>query len=121
MNSRDRLPETSERDDGVDGERRSLFALAAVAPLVLLGLGARAAGAAAPAPAPACYDPNALPAAQKSMRRTLNFKAESTDPKKKCGLCSFYKPPTANCGKCDLLTGGAVAAASVCDSFAPRA
>ena len=102
--------------EAVNDGRRGVFALVAAAPLLLLGLGARRAEA----QAAACFDPNTLPAAQKSMRRTLNFKLQGPDPKKKCSLCAFYKPPGANCGKCDLLSGGMVAAASVCDSWAAK-
>lgn len=90
--------------------RRRLFALA-VAPVALVGWG-EPAGA-------ACFDTNAMPANQKSMRRSLGFK-DATDAEKRCGTCAFYATTAADCGKCALLSGGAVAAANVCDSWAAK-
>jgi hypothetical protein len=116
MNLSDRLGALPEDNENVDSARRGFVAIAAAAPLLLLGLGARAG-----AQAPACYDEAALPAAQKSMRRSLGFKAQSPDPAKKCELCAFFKSPAGGCGKCDLLTGGVVPANGLCDSWAKKA
>ena len=99
----------------VDPVRRSLVGLAATAPLLLLVSGERAL-----AQDNACFDPNALPANQKSMRRSLGFKLQAPDPKKKCGTCAFFTAPKGDCGKCALLSGGIVAAGNVCDSWAPK-
>lgn len=97
--------------------RRGLFGLAAAAPLLLLGAfgtGARAQDVAA------CVNLDALPASQKSMRRSLGFKPQSADPKKRCGTCAFFTAAAGACGKCQLLSGGAVAATSVCDNWAAK-
>lgn len=94
--------------------RRGLFRLAAATPLVLATAQARAQEAAA------CVNLEALSASQKSMRRSLDFKAQSTDPKTRCGTCVFFTAAAAGCGKCQLLSGGAVAAASVCDNWAGK-
>ena len=100
---------------GIDAGRRSLLALTASAPFLLLGLGQRAE-----AQDGACVDPNTLPANQKSMRRSLGFKLQAPDPKKRCGNCAFFTPSSSGCGKCALLSGGIVAAGSVCDSWAAK-
>lgn len=94
--------------------RRGLFRLAVAAPLALVAAKAQAQEVAA------CVNLDALPASQKSMRRSLGFKALSTDPKKRCGTCAFFTAPAGACGKCQLLSGGAVAAASVCDNWAGK-
>lgn len=94
--------------------RRGLLGLVAATPLLVLGAAAQAQDGAA------CVNLDALPASQKSMRRSLGFKALSTDPKKHCGTCAFFTAPVGACGKCQLLSGGAVAAASVCDNWAAK-
>ena len=91
--------------------RRGLLALALVAPLLWAGAAASAQEVAA------CVDLDALPAGQKSMRRSLGFKLETTDAKKRCGTCAFFTLGAGACGKCRLLSGGAVAATSICDNW----
>lgn len=84
-------------------------------------VGAAALQSAAAAAEPACFNPEALPASQKNMRNSLNFRIASSDPKKKCGSCAFFTPQgSAGCGVCTLLSGGPVLSGSVCDSWAPR-
>lgn len=69
--------------------------------------------------ADACFDPARLPNA--GMRRSLNFQAISTDPKKKCASCAFFtKTASGDCGKCAIFSGGPVSAQSVCDSWASK-
>jgi hypothetical protein len=94
--------------------RRGLFRLAVAAPLLLMAARARAQEAAA------CVNLDALSASQKSMRRSLGFKAQSTDSKTRCGTCAFFTAAAPGCGKCQLLSGGAVAATSVCDNWAGK-
>src|SRR3954462_14689618 len=91
------------------GSRRRLRA---AAPMLLGGL-ARAAKA-----ADACADLDALPAVQKNLRKSLEFKVDSGDPKKRCGLCAFYTAAAGDCGKCQLFSNGPVGAGSICKSFA---
>ena len=71
--------------------------------------------------AEACYDTATLQ--DLSLRRSLNFKDPSPDPKRRCGLCAFFTPasPSGACGKCMLLSGGPVSALSVCDNWAAKA
>ena len=96
--------------------RRQVLGLAAASPLILLGL-ASASKAADPA---ACFDLDTLPASQQSLRRSLNFKPQSPDPKKHCGICAFFTAADGGCGKCALLSGGPVSFNSVCDSWAAK-
>ena len=95
--------------------RRKFLTLAAAAPFAALS------AARAMAEAPACFNPEGLPMAQKSMRRSLGFVANSPDPNKRCDHCAFYKASAAGCGTCQLLSGGPVGAGSVCASFAAKA
>jgi hypothetical protein len=94
--------------------RRNFLAIAGTVPIALAGLATAAQAA-------TCYDPNALSLTQKSRRRALAYVDVSTDPKKKCELCSFFTAAEPGCGKCQLLSGGPVNAGGVCRSFAPKA
>jgi high potential iron-sulfur protein len=108
-----RLPKV---DEAVDSARRgSLLALAA-APLLVLGRISRAKSE----EAAVCFDLESMPASQKSMRRSLGFKAQALDVNKRCGTCTFFTAKAEECGSCALLNGGAVAAHSVCDSWAKK-
>ena len=94
-------------------DRRKFLSLAAVAPFAAFTAGRALAEDAA------CYDPQALPSSQQSLRRSLEFKPVSDDPAKRCELCAFYTAGGPGCGKCQILSGP-VAGTSVCASFAPR-
>ncbi|MCE7796227.1 high-potential iron-sulfur protein [Sphingobium sufflavum] len=118
------IPDATDDLPGNPGRRRMLGLLATL-PALAIGLScggaAMAAGAAAGATGEVCIDPTKLPASQTSMRRSLGFKMASTDPKKTCGTCMFFTGAKgSDCGKCALLSGGAVPAAGVCDSWAPK-
>ena len=97
--------------------RRDLLGLAVAAPVLVLGLrsATRAADAAV------CFNPDLLPASQKSMRKALGFVAVSADAAKSCSRCAFFTATVAGCGKCQLLTGGPVTATGVCRSWAKKA
>lgn len=89
--------------------------------LLMLAIAAPAAGYAASAAAQAaCVDLDALPSSQKSMRKSLGFRMVSEDPKRHCSGCAFFTAAAAGCGKCGLLSGGAVPAEGRCDSWAER-
>ena len=97
--------------------RRRFLALAGLAPLAVFG----ASGiAGAQAPAKQCYDPATLPLSPKNRRRGIGYKEPATEPNKKCQLCAFFTAKEAGCGTCQMLTGGAVSANGVCNSFAPK-
>lgn len=97
--------------DGIS--RRGVTAALVLLPAALMGLAGQAR-------AQACYDPAALPMSQRSRRRSLGFKEQAPDPKKVCGTCSFFTATSGGCGTCRMLTGGPVAATSVCNSWAGK-
>jgi len=94
--------------------RRRLLRTVAAAPVVLF------LNRTAPAAAAACFDLNTMPADEKSLRTSLGFKAQSADSSKRCGTCTFFAASVGECGKCTLLSGGAVSTSSVCDSWAAK-
>lgn len=96
----------------MEGSRRWFVAAVAVAPFALAGGRSRAE--------PVCYDPAKLSLSQRSTRRSLNYLEEAPDKTKRCGLCAFYSESAPGCGKCTMLSGYAVRADAVCDSFAPK-
>lgn len=69
-----------------------------------------------------CLDMAKLSGGERSLRRSLNFKEVSPDPKRSCSGCSFFTTSRAGaaCGKCALLSGGPVTEASVCDNWTAR-
>jgi hypothetical protein len=90
--------------------RRGALTLIAALPLVV----SETAGAAV------CGDPATLSAAQKSMRKSLGFKAPSPDGMKRCSFCAFFTAKGSDCGGCALLSGSAVPPDGVCDSWAKK-
>jgi hypothetical protein len=94
--------------------RRVLIGIAAASPLLLLAFDASAQDASP------CVNLDALPMGQKGMRRSLNFKLQSSDPAKRCATCAFFTAASGGCGKCQLLSGGAVGSTSVCDSWTKK-
>ena len=99
----------------MNASRRRLLGTVAAAPVMLLLTRAAPAAAAA-----ACFDLNTMPADEKSLRTSIGFKAQSSDNAKRCGTCTFFTASAGDCGKCTLLSGGAVSTSSVCDSWAAK-
>lgn len=97
----------------MEPSRRKLLAAIGLAPLAFVA--ARSASG-----AEACYDPAKLPLSQKNRRRGLGYVEVSPDPKKRCDGCAFYTAAKSGCGTCQMLGGGTVSAAAVCNSFAPK-
>lgn len=98
----------------MDKARRQFLQIAAIAPIAAVALGRLA-----PAQADTCSDPATMPAAQKSLRKSLEFVEVSKDPAARCGLCAFYQGK-GDCGTCQILSSQ-VSAASFCSSFAAKA
>jgi hypothetical protein len=96
--------------------RRAFLALAGATPLALIGLGSVAQAS----DAGTCFNPDSLPASQKSLRKALGFVTPAADPAKTCGGCAFFTATTAPCGKCQLLSGGTVSGPSGCRSWAKK-
>jgi hypothetical protein len=97
----------------MNSTRRDFLFLAGTAPLAALTVGGVAEAA-------VCYDPDTLLPGQKSRRRALGYVDQSPNPPRRCGACVFFTATQPGCGKCALFSGGPVAAAGVCRSFAPR-
>ncbi len=96
----------------------SLSRRSAIGHLVLLPLGlALAARASA---SEVCFDPDALPASQRSFRKSLGFELKASDPSRACIGCAFYTASSETCGTCRLLSGGPVEPTSTCRSFAAK-
>jgi len=58
--------------------------------------------------------------ASKTMRKTLQYKKEATDPAKRCSSCAQYDAGKyGECGGCKLFTGP-VRPNGGCLSFAPK-
>lgn len=95
--------------------RRQLIGLVGT---LSVATGLAAAGGASAAEV--CFDPDTLPASQKSLRRSLGFQPQSPDPKKQCASCSFFTAAGSDCGKCVLLSGGPVMPGSLCNSWAAK-
>lgn len=67
-----------------------------------------------------CYDPAALPLAQKNRRRSLAYVQTAADPERRCMGCAFFTGAAGDsCGTCAMLNSIVNAGAS-CSSFAPR-
>lgn len=98
----------------MDTTRRRFLALAGMAPVAWLAAdSARAADA-------VCYDPATLPLSQKNRRRSIGYVEASADATRRCAGCAFFTATAGTCGTCQMLSGGAVKAGAVCNSFAPR-
>jgi hypothetical protein len=95
--------------------RRQVLRAAAAAPILLV-----LSRMASSADSAKCFDLDSMPASDKSLRSSLGFKAQSSDSNKRCGTCAFFTPSAGDCGKCTLLSGGAVASTSVCESWASK-
>ena len=99
----------------MDQSRRNFLAWLAAVPALL------AASSAAMASEGVCYDPASLPLSLKNRRNSLGFVEHSSDAKRRCGLCAFFQASPGDCGSCQLLSGGPVTAAGLCNSFAAKA
>jgi len=104
------------RPAGTDGGRRRLLGLLAASPILILGLSreSRAAGGSS------CVNLEDMPPGESGVRKELGFKLVSSDPAKQCGGCGFFTATESECGTCLLMSGGAVTAHSVCDSWAAK-
>jgi len=63
--------------------------------------------AATSAAADPCSDVSALTDTELTMRETLKYAAQTSDPAKLCDNCKFWQPPTDGgpCGTCQLIKG----------------
>lgn len=66
-----------------------------------------------------CADPNAMTSAEESMRRTLQYTENSSDPNKVCAGCEFFDvgPGAGMCGRCEMFDGKPANPGGHCDSW----
>lgn len=67
-----------------------------------------------------CADPDDLSGADVALRKSVEYTDFSTDDKKTCRGCMFFKAGTSGCGTCQILSGR-VSAAGHCTSWSARA
>lgn len=66
-----------------------------------------------------CADESAMTAAEKSLRRTLNYSETSPDPAKTCSACEFFEAAAGGggCGTCEMFGGKQANAGGYCVSW----
>lgn len=66
-----------------------------------------------------CADESKMTAAEKSLRRTLQYTETSPDPAKTCSDCEFFKPATdaPGCGSCEMFSGKQANSGGYCVSW----
>jgi hypothetical protein len=70
--------------------------------------------------APGCTDPDDLSGADVALRKSVEYTDFSSDEKKTCRGCTFFKADTGGCGSCQILSG-LVSAAGHCTSWSAKA
>jgi hypothetical protein len=70
--------------------------------------------------AASCTDPDDLSGADVALRKSVEYTDFSSDEKKTCRACTFFKAGTGGCGTCQILSG-LVSAAGHCTSWSARA
>jgi hypothetical protein len=108
-----RLSLTSVGANGADAGRRLLLMLGIRVALAVAFVNGRAAAAAG------CTDPDNLSGADVALRRSVDYTDFSSDDKKTCRRCGFFKAGTGGCGTCQILSG-LVSAAGHCTSWSAR-
>jgi hypothetical protein len=89
--------------------------LLVLAPAALEGCGGGDTG-------PNCASPAGITPEQRQQRASLTYQDQSSDPARRCELCSLFTAPAggAECGTCSLGLGP-VSPRGTCTSFAARA
>jgi hypothetical protein len=108
-----RLSHTSEGANGADAGRRSLLKFGIRLSLAIALI--RKIEAAA-----VCADPDDLSGADVALRKSVEYTDFSSDDKKTCHGCAFFRAGTGGCGTCQILSG-LVSAAGHCTSWSARA
>jgi len=87
----------------------------------LSGCGGKDGGGAASATA--CADPATLSDAEMSTRTSLAYTEKSPNPQQVCAGCSFFHAGagSADCGTCDMMSGGPVNPQGHCNSWNAKA
>lgn len=64
-----------------------------------------------------CADPETMSASEASMRASLGYTPNSSDPAQNCAGCAYFTADTGACGACDLLGGAQVSGTGRCNSW----
>jgi len=67
-----------------------------------------------------CTDPDNLSGADLALRKSVEYTDLSSDEKKTCRGCGFFKAGSGGCGTCQILSG-LVSATGHCTSWSARA
>jgi hypothetical protein len=109
-----RLSLASEGADAADVGRRWLLTIGIRVALAAAFINGRTVFAAS------CTDPDSLSGADVALRKSVEYTDLSSDEKKTCGGCGFFKAGSGGCGTCQILSGF-VSAAGHCTSWSARA
>jgi hypothetical protein len=109
-----RLALSSAGESGVNAGRRSLLTFGIRVSLALAFAHGRTAVA------ETCTDPDDLSGADVALRKSVEYTDLSSDDRKTCRGCTFFKTGTGGCGTCQILSGR-VSAAGHCTSWSARA
>jgi hypothetical protein len=104
----------SEGANGVDAGRRWLLTLGIRLALAMALDDGKTEAAAS------CTDPDDLSGADVALRKSVEYTDFSSDDKKTCRGCAFFKAGAGGCGTCQILSG-LVSAAGHCTSWSARA
>ena len=111
---RSRLALSSAGANGADAGRRALLTFGIRVSLAI----AFAHGSTVVAES--CTDPDDLSGADLALRKSVEYTDLSSDDKKTCRGCTFFKTGTGGCGTCQILSGR-VSAAGHCTSWSAMA
>jgi hypothetical protein len=109
-----RLALSSAGANGADAGRRSLLTFGIRVALAVAFAHGRIAVA------ESCTDPDNLSGADLALRKSVEYTDLSSDDKKTCRGCTFFKTGTGGCGTCQILSGR-VSAAGHCTSWSAMA
>jgi hypothetical protein len=70
--------------------------------------------------AASCTDPDNLSGADVALRKSVEYTDLSSDEKRTCSGCGFFKAGSGGCGSCQILSG-LVSATGHCTSWSARA
>jgi hypothetical protein len=90
---------TSEQADAAAAGRRSLLTMGISVSLAAAFICVRSVLAAG------CTDPDDLSGADAALRKSVEYADFSSDEKKTCRGCAFFKAGTGPCGTCQILSG----------------
>jgi hypothetical protein len=107
------LSRASKNADAADLGRRRLLAIGIRVSLATAFINGRTALAAG------CTDPDNLSGADVALRKSVEYTDLSSDEKKTCLGCGYFKAGSGGCGTCQILSG-LVSATGHCTSWSAK-